>query len=315
MVIMQDLHDLNQLRALEALLDTQSVTEAARRLGLSQPAMSHALARLRERFEDPLLVRAGGGLVLTARAAAMAEPLRRALRALDQAVAVSEWDPVRSKRMFHLDTVDYGELVLLPPLLSRVRATAPGVDLWLHREGLAPPRLASGELDLGIGVLRAEDSVAGLRSRALFRERFVVLTRRGHPLLEAGLTPRGYADAPHALIAPRGRLGGVVDTILEKHGLRRRIALVVPHFLAAPYALLDSDLVLTLPERVARAVTTHLPLVVCDPPVDIPGFTMSMVWHERVDADPSHRWLRALLVEIAEGEASACPVGQEVPVG
>lgn len=303
---MHMMDDLNLVRALDALLAEGSVTGAARRLGLSQPAMSHTLSRLRDQLGDPLLVRSGRGMVPTARAEALAPKLRAALGALDAALAETRpFEPATARRTFHIGTADYGEFVLIPPLLGRLADEAPGVDLWVRRQAPEAEILRGDDWELMVGPIHTVDEVSGVRTRALFRERFVVVMRQGHPLLERPWTVESYAGARHAFIAPRGGRGGVVDSALAKLGLSRRIALAVPHFLVAPYAIASSDLVLTLAERVARAYAATLPLVIVEPPLPLPDFTMGMVWHERHQADPGHTWLRNLLVSVSESLPSA----------
>lgn len=309
---MHTIDDLNLVRVLDALLAERSVTGAARRLGLSQPAMSHALARLRDQLGDPLLVRAGRGMAPTARAEALAPRLRAALEAIDGALSEARpFDPGSSTRTFHLGTSDYGEFVLVPPLLSRLSEQAPGVDLWVRRQAADAATLRGDDWEIILSPMMAVEDAPAVRSRALYHERFVVLMRQGHPLLSRPWTVEAYAGARHAFIAPRGGRGGVVDTALEKRGLRRRIALAVPHFLVAPYAIADSDLILTVAERVARAFAARLPLVVVEPPMPLPGFTMAMLWHERHHADLGHAWLREQLVAVAEGLPALGPDGVE----
>jgi DNA-binding transcriptional LysR family regulator len=297
---MLDLLDGSALPALAALLETRSVTLAARRLGVTQSAMSHSLARLREQLGDPLLVRTGRGMVLSARAEEMVPRLRAALEQLRLALAApAAFEPARSTRVFRIAAADYVEFVLLPGLVSRLTAEAPGVDLWITRHGPSVLSLAQGEEDLQIRILRAEDEVAGLRARALFRDRFVCVARHGHPLLEGPLSPERFAAARHAFIAPGGGPGGPVDRALAELGLSRRVAVAVPHFLVAPRLVAGSDLVLTLAERVARAFAAHLPITIFEPPLPLPTFTLSLVWHERLEADPGHAWLRRTLVAAA----------------
>lgn len=292
---MQSIHDLV---ALDALLETRSVSAAARRVGVTQSAMSHALGRLRTRFADPLLVRTGKGMVPTARAEQMAPRLRRGLAELDRAAAEAEpWEPGMARRAFHIDTTDFGELLLIPPLIARLVPAAPGVDLHIHRMGEPLDALMSGEVELVVGVLGAQQP-AGLRRRALFRERFVCLMGAQHPLASGPLTVEAFAAARHLLISPRGAPGGVVDTALGRMGLERRVALTVAHFLVAPHIVAGSDLILTLPERVAQSFAGILPLRVVAPPLELPTFTTWMVWHERADLDPGHRWLREQLVAV-----------------
>lgn len=296
---MTPIHDPAALIALDALLETRSVSAAAARLGVTQSAMSHTLARLRERFDDPLLVRSGRGLVPTARAAEMAPRLRSAVRELAAAVEAGPgFDPARATRTFHLAATDLVELVLLPRLLPRVATAAPGVDLLLRAPGGAIDAVLAGDLDLAVERLHGDRAPAGLRARALFRDRFVCLMRRGHPL--AGrLTLDAFVSARHALIAPSGGRGGIVDSLLEARGLSRRTAVLLPSFLVVPHLIATTDLLVTLPERVARVFAPLLPLHAEPPPLPTPEFTMSMVWHERNDREPGLTWLRERMLEAA----------------
>jgi DNA-binding transcriptional LysR family regulator len=306
---MSTIHDSTQLVALDALLETRSVSAAARRMGVTQSAMSHTLARLRERFDDPLLVRAGRGLVPTVRAELMAPRLRAAVRELEAAVAiVPTFDAATAERTFHLATTDLVELALLPGLLTRLGRHAPGVDLALRGPSGAEAALERGDLDLSIQLLR-EDSPAGLRARALFRERFVCVYRRDHPLAGVPLTVERFVAARHALVAPQGARGGVVDDALAAAGLSRRTALLVPGFLIVPHVIASTDLLVTLPERLARTFAALLPLRILEHPLTLPGFTMSLVWHERHEDDPGHRWLRELLFSVAADQPVTPPDG------
>lgn len=309
---MHDMHDapnlaaldLNLLVVLEALLGERHVTRAAARLGLSQSATSHALARLRRLLGDPLLVRDGQALVPTVRAAALAPRLADALGSLRAALAPpARFDPATARRRFTLGLADYSQFVLLPPLLARLSALAPHVDLVA--QDYSPGRL--DELDVTVApdrsIARSDPLGPGrtpaLRARRLFRERYVCLARRGHPRIGKRLDLATFAALPHAFIAPRGTPGGVVDDALAERGLSRRVALMIQHFLVAPYAVAGSDLVITLAERLALAFVDHLPLAIHEPPLALPRFTMQLYWHERHHLDPAHRWLRQQLIEVA----------------
>jgi DNA-binding transcriptional LysR family regulator len=295
--------DLNLLVALRALLTERSVTAAAQRLGLSQPATSHALSRLRDLFADPLLVRVGRGLVLSPRAEALRGQVDRALDEVSSLLATPPtFDPKTSTRTFSIATSDYGQFVLLPPLLARLAKEAPGVDLWIRDMSSAPMEewFQDGGVDVGVAPVRAAARRArGLRVERLFSEGFVCLVRKGHPKVKKGLTVSDFAELPHAFVAPRGTRGGVVDEALKKRGKARRIALAVPHFLVAPHAVARSDLIVTLAERVARFFAEHLPLRVLPPPLPLPTFAVSLIWHERVGSDPGHAWLRGQIAAVA----------------
>lgn len=294
--------DLNLMRVLDALLAERHVTRAARRLGLSQPAVSHALARLRALLGDPLLVRGtGGGLVPTARAEALGPPLRRALEGLVEALREpGGFDPATARRTFRVGASDYAELVLLPRLAARLGREAPAVSLWVQAlQGDGDAELASGELDMLIGLPRGKDRAAGCHERRLFRESFTCVVRAGHPAASQRLTLARYCALPHLLVAPRGKPGSLVDDTLAASGHSRRIALAVPHFLVAPHVIAASDLVATLATRVVATFAPSFGLVQLAPPLELPGFSMSLVWHERAHHEPASRWLREALLGVA----------------
>lgn len=247
---MQPLHleglDLNLLVALRALLRERHVTRAATRIGLSQPAMSHALARLRALLGDPLLVRTPSGMRPTTRAEAMTEPLERALEDIGRILASpAPFDASRSTRRFRIATNDFIELVLLPSLLASVWSEAPNVDIRVsnHQRG-ASEDLAEGRLDLAIGIIDQfglPEPPQGIRFQRIVSERFVCVVREGHPLGKRRLTLDEFVALPHALVSPRGDSGAVVDAALAKLGRRRRVALEVPHFLVAPHVVRETD--------------------------------------------------------------------------
>ncbi len=294
--------DLNLLVALDALLAERHVTRAARRLGLSQPATSHALARLRALLGDPLLVRgAGGALVATARAEALVPRLRQALDAVRAALQGDPpFDPATARASFRISTGDYAELVLLPALMRRIAREAPGVDLWVVTSADEAAALASGSIDCLLAPRRAGTTPGpGTYQRPLFTETFTCLVRRGHPAAAQRLTLARYAALDHLLIAPRGTPGSFVDDALAERGKQRRVALAVPHFLVAPHVVATTDLILTVASRVAAAVAGPLDLVTVPPPVELPGFAMALYWHERRHHDPAQRWLRGLIAEVA----------------
>lgn len=297
--------DLNLLVALRALLAERHVTRAAARVGLSQPAMSHALARLREVLGDPLLVRTPAGMQPTARAEAMAGPLELALEDLSRVLASPRpFDPATSTHKFRIATNDYIELVLLPRLLARIWEEAPGVDVRVtNLAGEASEDLAEGRVDVVIGMvgqLGAPSLPPGLRFQRVVADRFVCVVREGHPVTKKRLTLDEFVSLSHALVSPRGATGSVVDTALEALGRKRRVAVEVPHFLVAPHVVRETDVVLTLAQRVAEKLAPLLGLRRIAPPLELPGFTMSMVWHERHHLAPAHVWLRGVIAEVAK---------------
>ena len=226
MFIMQgvNLHglDLNLLRLLDALLTERHLTRAAKRVGLSQPAMSHGLARLRKHLGDPLFVRARHGLEPTERATRIAGPLREALASIERCLADDTFDPATARRSFSLATADYGAFILLPPLLARVTPIAPGVDLWARTiadDWMA--QLAQGDVDATLTVLDPKAVGASIHTRLLYEERFVCVVRQGHPRVKKRLDLDTWASLPHAFVSLRGTPGGVVDDVLAKHGKTR----------------------------------------------------------------------------------------------
>ena len=293
--------DLNLLLAFDALWTERHVTRAARRIGLTQSAMSHALARLRTQLEDPLFQPTPRGLAPTARAHVLAPAIGEALAMVRRAVELDDrFTPATLDRTFTLGTTDYGELVLLPRLFARLQREAPRVRLVVRPAlGAGERELLSGEHDLVLGVATPEGS--GVRGEVLFSEGFVSLLRAGHPAARRPLTLARFLELPHVLVSPQGRGESAVDTALRERKLARRLVLRVPHFLSAPLVIAESDAIITLPERLARAVAAQHRLVVRKPPLPLASFAFSQFWHARNDDDAGHRWLRELVWSIARG--------------
>jgi DNA-binding transcriptional LysR family regulator len=294
--------DLNLVVVLRALLDERSVSRAARRLGLSQSATSHALGRLREVVKDPLFVRTRTGLVPTARAEAMAASVRASLDALDETLfAHAPFDPGTVKRTFHIRPSDYVEFLVVPRLIERLVEVAPGVDLFARATATEPAlALEQGELDLLIQPPRTGEQTEGFHMQKLWDEQFVGIARKGHPFTRGRVTLKQFASAKHALVAPRGQPGGGrIDEALREHGLQRHIAFRTPSFLAAPQVVAATDLVMILPARLATALAGQLRLATFQAPVEIPGFEMAMFWHDRQDSDPVHAFLRMEVAHVA----------------
>jgi DNA-binding transcriptional LysR family regulator len=291
--------NLNQLVALDALLQESNVTRAAARLGLTQSAMSHTLRQLRAHFGDQLLVRGQRGMQPTPRAQQLQVPLRRVLQALELLLKGElVFDPERSSRTFHLAMGDAVILSLMPGLLTTLRTQAPGVDLRMRPifGNNVYTQLETGELDLVLTV--GAPGEPGLLQRRLFRDSFVCLVREGHPDVKETLDLETFVRLPHLLISPQGEGPSQVDEALARLNLKRRVMLRLPSFTVAPIIAASSDLLLTAPLRMALAMKQHYPLRLVRPPVELPDFDMIMVWHERFDDDPAHRWLRGLVLEL-----------------
>lgn len=293
--------DLNLLVALDVLLRKESVTEAAREIGLSQSAMSHALGRLRELFDDELLVRSGRKMVPTVRAAELKEPLREALLRLEAVVAPREgFDPATSEAKIVLATNDYAQFVLLPPLIEKLQSRAPGIDLRVRELGGEPPteRLAGGAVDLALTLGLPEHVPETLYRRDLFKLDLVSVVRADHPAVGEELDLETFAKLPHILVSPRGDDQGVVDFTLKRLGKKRRVAVVVPHFMVAPHLAASTDMVLTTARSVVESFAQFLPIRLLEPPVELERGTVSMVWHPRSHRDEAHRWLRKEIEEV-----------------
>ena len=288
--------DLNLLAALDALLAEQRVARAAARVGLSQPAMSRALGRLRALLGDPLLVRDGARMRTTPRADALGPRVRRILAEVKATLLeAAPFDPAADRRTFVIATNDYCGAVLLPGLIQRLRREAPLVDLKVRALGPSTPveALAEGALDLAIGTFL--EGTAGLVEQVLLEDGFVCVVRAGHPLARPRLTLRRYAEAEHLLVSAPGEGPGVADLALAERGLARRVAVRVPYFLVAARLVASTDLVLTLPRRLAEVVAADAGLVLLKPPLPLPRFEVTLVGHPRAAADPALAWLRALI--------------------
>ncbi|WP_028682448.1 LysR family transcriptional regulator [Pseudomonas chlororaphis] len=287
--------DINLLLTLDVLLAEHNVTRAAQRLNLSQPSVSVHLAKLREIFGDPLLLPGPRGMRPTARADELREPLRRALEALELAVSpASPFDPGAAANTWSVSASDYGESTVILPALAGLRAAAPGTRLAVLE--LEPGRLVQqaeqGRIDLALHT--SEDSPPGLRRRVLFSERYVLVGRAGHPRLQRRPSLAQFGKLEHVVVSPDGGgFHGVTDSALGEVGLTRRVVLSVPHFLFVLSALASTDLVAMLPSRLVR---DNPALKVVEPPLEVPGYEMAMLWHERCHRDPAHQWLREFIV-------------------
>lgn len=286
--------DLNLLPLLDALLAERHLTRAARRVGLSQPAASRALGRLRLLLDDALLVRTGAGFALTPRAEALREPLRRALSAVETAIAPpAAFDPARAERVLRVHADDYTSLVVLTPLIAALSSSAPGIQIEVlpgQSDGLE--RLRRGEVDCCFTGAAHGNMPRGVQQDRLGDDGFVCMVSRKHPFARRAPDLERFLKARHALVAPTGERGGFVDDALERMGTRRRVCLLLPHFLVMPFAVASSDLVVTLAARVARVYGGHLPVALFAPPLPLPRFAIAAYWHERSADDPAWAWVR-----------------------
>ncbi len=294
--------DANLLVAVDALLGEESVGAAARRVGVSESAMSHALARARDLLGDPLLVRTGRRMTQTDRARKIAPALREAVALLASVAAPARaLDPRGEQRTVRIAATDFGHLIIGPPLLAVVARDAPAVDLvFLPFSTSSLGQLATGEIDLAVSKLGTR---RGLRSQLLLEEPFVCVVRRGHPITRGRITAARFAALGHVLISPGGRVRGAVDRALAERGLKRRVVYVSPTFLVAAQIVAETDLVMTCSERNARMATEWLPLSSFSPPVKVAPFAQGMLWHERQEHDAFLAWLRGVVADVARSSA------------
>ncbi|WKB55404.1 LysR family transcriptional regulator [Eleftheria terrae] len=293
--------DLNLLVTLEALLVEQNVTKAAARLHLSQPAVSAQLARLRDVFDDPLLIPAQRGMTPTAKALELLQPLRQALDQVRVTVSSHRhFDPASATLTVAIACTDYLQVALLQPLVLQLRTRAPGVRVAMRQ--LDPAQLEAqllrGEVDLAL--MTPQVAPPGMRARHLFDERYVLIGRRHHPRLRAGLTVEAFAELEHVIVSPGGgAFTTPVDDALAALGYRRKVVLSAASFLFVPGIVAQSDFVALVPQRLVRQ-PSH-PLKVLDCPFPVEGFEVGMVWHERNHGHGGQRWLREEILALARG--------------
>lgn len=303
MIIMNYLNegdlDLNLLVTLDVLLSERSVTRAAQRLGVTQPAVSHRLRILRERLEDPLLVGSRRDLVLTERAKAIAGPLAQAL--IDARAALragAPFDAANSARTFLLSTNDFGEMVVIPRVLEFLRVEAPGVKLFIRPLPPDPEsRLASGQLELVVGAPLSPQ--AGLLQQVVGHDDLVVLMRKDHPLLRRGkLSLDAYLRGGHIVVSTGRGVSSFIDEILAQRGLQRTVSVQIAHFVSAPFLIARSDLFLSVGRSFAKECCRHLPLTWVEHPLELPVLDIFMTWHERFQNDGAHAWFRGIAARI-----------------
>jgi DNA-binding transcriptional LysR family regulator len=291
--------DMNLLVVLRALLSERHVTRAAARVGLSQSATSHALSRLREVYGDPLLVRNGRTLSLTPRAAGLLPALERGLGDLAGCLAAEpEFEPSTARRTFTIGTSDYLQALIMGPLLRQLAARAPGIDLSVVVFPNLRELVESGALDLMLTVSAGESRMAS--REPLFDDEFVCMVRRDHPQIRKAPSLEKYLAQRHVVVAPSGTPGSLVDSVLARLGLERRVALRVTNFLIAPVVVCETDFINTMPVRLARQLAKTYPLRLLRPPLELPRFEYCMSWHPRLDHDPAQRWLRTFVASVSK---------------
>jgi len=299
--------DLNLIVALEALLEEASVGRAADRLSLSQPAMSHALKRLRGLLEDPLLVRVGARMQLTARAEALCYPVQDALSRLRDLLIGEGFEPAQSTRTFQLFVADNASDLLLPPLLKQLQEEAPNVSIRVQpwRGNMPDPFELARLVDVAIACV--PNRFKGFYQQRLFKDRDACAVRRGHPIANRLVDPKDFLNTKHVAVVGREFTEDPVDTWLQQEGLTRNIALTVPHYLQALHVVAQSDLIAVIPERLIHAYAGILDVDPVAVPLDVGTFDEYILHPARNHADPGCVWLRGVLMEIAKSMAPLEP--------
>lgn len=296
--------DLNLLVTLDTLLAERNVTRAARRLNVSQPALSARLTRLRDIFEDELLLPAQRGMVPSPRALELQTPLHEALEAVRRVVAEgAPFEPSRAVATIEIAASDYVQYSILMPLICRLRSEAPGVRFaWRTIDASALlAQTERGEVD--IALMTPDIAPQLMRMRKLYRERYVAIARAGHPAVRGTLDLDTFCALDHVVVSPQGGgFNGPADAALEAAGRSRRVVLSAPGFLVVPEIIARSDMIALVPGRMAGDRPDRLQIL--RPPIAVPGFEMAMVWHDRTTTHPLQRWLRERIAAVANSPAA-----------
>lgn len=290
--------DLNLFIVFDAVYEARNLTRAGDKLGMSQPAVSNALARLRGVFKDKLFVKTSQGMQPTALAQLLAEPVRQALDLFNLSLSSVEYDPATSDRVFRLAMTDYGASLLLPELVARLKVLAPKVSIRVQHltESTIQKSLESGKIDLAFSSQMRVG--ADFYEKTLYRDRFVCLVRMDHPEVGATIDINQFVKLYHILYAPQGGKLGVVDKELAKSGRSLKIAVYAPHVLTIPSIIEKTDFIATIPERLILPHIGDKKLRLIEPPIVVPGFDMKQFWHQTTANDAPNKWLRSLIVDL-----------------
>jgi DNA-binding transcriptional LysR family regulator len=292
---LQDI-DLNLLVIFNQLLTERKVSKVAENLGLGQPAVSNALARLRKLFGDELFLRTSSGMQPTPFADQLAESIGYALGMIHGAVnARNSFDPATSKRTFSIGMTDIGEIYFLPLLMEKIQKVAPAVSISTVRNTSINLKdsMEAGHVDLAIGLL--PQLKAGFFQQRLFTQQYVCMFRQGHPLDKKKILPSDFFAADHVAIVSAGTGHGIVDEILDKNSPQRKVKLTVPHFVAVGHILQSTELVATVPERLAERMAVPFNLKYVAHPIKLPQIAINLFWHAKYHKDPANQWLRGLI--------------------
>lgn len=295
--------DLNLLAAFDALMRERNVTRAATQMGVSQPAMSAALSRLRELLGDPLFMRSANGLLPTPRARELADPIAQALRQIEATlVKKPEFVPGKAAFALNLGLSDYPAFVLLPALLEALGEQAPGIAINVHAfndRDDAVNLLDAGVIDAAIGVPPTHPE-GRILTRPILRDEFVTIVASQHPAARRGMNMKTYLSLPHALASPEGQRHGLVDQALAQQGKQRTLALTLPQMFALPSVVARTGMTATVMKRVALSSPAGHKLVFFPPPIPLPEIVFHLIWHRRSEGNLAQQWLRALIESVAQ---------------
>lgn len=308
--------DLNQLVLFHQLMVERRVSKVADKLGLTQPAVSNSLARLRRLFGDELFLRTPSGMVPTPFAEQLAQSVGDALALIHSGLnQQTRFDPASEKRSVTIGMTDIGEIVFLPTLVERLRREAPGVTLNTVRNTAVTLRddMESGKVDLAIGLLPMLK--AGFFQRRLFLQRYVCLFRQGHPIDKRKLTLSALREAEHLVVVAAGTGHGKADELIRRAGVERVVRLTVPHFVGVGQILQRTDLVATVPERLAQHLAEPFGLRYLPHPVPLPQVSINAFWHAKMHRSPAHQWLRAVVFELFADDPEPSPAAGNESVG
>ena len=291
--------DLNLLVVFHQLLIDRSVSAAADKLNITQPAVSNALKRLRAVLKDELFLRTSRGMEPTPYAMHLSEPVVYALNALQSALSTRDsFDPLTSRRTFHLSMTDIGEIYFMPPLMNALAQRAPHIQINTSRPnaGNLKEDMEAGNVDLALGLL--PDLQTGFFQRRLFRHHYVCMFRKDHPTARTPMSLQQFTELAHVGVVSANTGHGDVDGLLERAGVTRRKQLVVPHFIAVGPILQSTDLIATVPQRFAERVQDAFGLTTSPHPALLPDIAINLFWHAKYNREPANLWLRQLLVEL-----------------
>jgi DNA-binding transcriptional LysR family regulator len=294
--------DLNLIRVFVTIYETKSVSAAASQLFLTQPTISYSLSKLRTLLNDPLFVRSPDGMVPTACGDRTYEQFSAAMARIETAIEMTQkFDAKHSTQRFRIAMSDIGELFFLPPILEHLHRVAPDVEIEVVQIALNEVAgwLAAGKVDVAVGNLRPIEAVT--HSVKLFTERYVCLLRKDHGTIKGKLTLDNFVAARHVLVASVFSGHQLIEDILREHGVSRKISLQIPHFTILPRLISNTDLLVSLPTRVAHLFESYAPLKTLNLPIAIPEFDVRVYWDERQESNAAHQWIRNIVIDALTG--------------